>query len=113
MGRFQNHGRRHAGVKGFLPTASAQAPAVSRLKARKSHFLARRDKIIAARDRKFQKLGGHDGADGMKTEISWSRATEAIAIETRRRIGATALQVSSKNIRWHEFIVSEIRRRGS
>jgi hypothetical protein len=38
----------------------------------------------------------------MKTEISRSCATVAIAIETRRRIRAATLQISAKDIGWHE-----------
>jgi hypothetical protein len=113
VGRFQNHRRRQASIEGFFPATDAQTPAVPRLEAGKSYLRVRRNEIIATGDRKLQKLGGHDRTDCMKTEISWSCATEAITIEAGRWIRAATLQISAKNIGWHRLTVREIWLRGS
>lgn len=39
-----------------------------------------------------QEFGGHDGADGVPTEVLGSGRTAAVTIEAGKRIGATLFQ---------------------
>jgi hypothetical protein len=50
---FQHHRRGHAGFKGFLPAAGAQAPAVAGFEARKAVFGARGDQVVAPLQREI------------------------------------------------------------
>ena len=80
MRGFEHHGWRNAGLKGLLPAACTEAPAVARAKARKA--APRRDEVVAAPLGEGQKVVGHAGADHMQAGIVGPRVAEAIAVES-------------------------------
>ncbi|CPA30869.1 Uncharacterised protein [Mycobacterium tuberculosis] len=45
-----------------------------------------------------QEFGGHDGADGVPTEVLGSGRTAAVTIEAGKRIGATLFQGAAQHI---------------
>ena len=69
MGSLQQHLRRFARLQGFLPTGGAETPAIAGLQTGKTVSRLGRGKIVAARAREVEKLGRHDGADGMRSGI--------------------------------------------
>ena len=79
MRGFEHHGWRHAGLKGLLPAAGAEAPTVARAKPREA--AARRDEVVAAPLGEGQKVVGHAGADHMQAGVVGPRVAEAIAVK--------------------------------
>lgn len=82
MGGLQQHLRCLARLQGFLPTGGAQTPAITGLQAGEAVSGLRRGKIVAARARKFEELGGHDRADGVRSSIPRLGFTAAAAEPT-------------------------------
>ncbi len=83
MGGLQQNLRCLARLQGFLPASGAQTPAITGLQAGEAVSRLGRGKIVAARARKFEKLGGHDCADGVRPGIPRLGFTAAAAEPTR------------------------------
>ncbi len=59
---------------------------------------ARNRQVVADRALVCQEFGGHDGADGVPTEVLGSGRTAAVTIEAGKRIGATLFQGAAQHI---------------
>ena len=79
----QDHAGRLARLECFLPTRSTEAPTVAGFQALKAEFWHRCRKIVAARFGKLEKLGGHDSADRMATDILSPSVAAAVSKEPR------------------------------
>src|SRR5205085_291448 len=96
--RFEiDHGR-HSILERLLPAGYAQAPFVAVLYTRKTILRHRRRQIVADRSRVCQKFIGREDANCVTSEIVGSCPTKTVAVKTRHRIGAAALQLAAKDI---------------
>ena len=82
----QDHAGCLAGFKCFLPTGCAEAPTVAGFQAAKAEFRHRRRKIVATGFGKREKLGGHDGADGVAADILSRSVAAAVPKEARHGV---------------------------
>jgi hypothetical protein len=81
VGGAQDHAGSLAGLKRFLPPRGAEAPTVAGFQAAKAELRHRGQKIVAAGFGKREKLGGHDGADRVATDVLSSGVAAAVSKE--------------------------------
>ena len=82
----QDHAGSLAGLKRFLPTGCTEAPPVAGFQAAKAELRHRRRKIVATGFGKREKLGGHDGADGVAADILSRSVAAAVPKEARHGV---------------------------
>jgi hypothetical protein len=82
----QDHAGSLAGLEGFLPTRSTQAPTVAGFQAAKAELRYRGRKIVATRFGKREKRGGHDGADRVATDVLSPGVAAAVSKKARHRV---------------------------
>ena len=99
IGGCQHHRRRYSSFVRLKPALGDHTPPVARLQPRKAERGRRRDQVIADAALLPQEFRGHHRAHQMNGLI-WSRDAAAIAVETRNRICAAALQLAAKDIRF-------------
>ena len=80
----QDHAGHLARLESFLPARRTQAPTVSGPQAGKAESWDRRRKIIAVGFGKLEELIGHDGADGMTTDVFSTRIAASVSEEPRQ-----------------------------
>src|SRR5437763_741652 len=71
--------RRAARVERLPPARGAQAPSIAGLEAWEAVFGQRRGQVVAAALREGEELGGHDGADRVRTCVFGARVAAPVA----------------------------------
>jgi hypothetical protein len=87
-----------AGVDGLEPASDTQTPSITRRQSREVERRLGRDQIVAAVSTVREELGGHDGTQGVLTDVAVDVATPAVAQVASRRIGATRLEWVSEHV---------------
>jgi hypothetical protein len=82
----QDHAGRLARLKCFPPTRCTQTPPVAGPQTRKAEFWHRCRKIITAGSGKFEKRGGHDGADSVTPGVVSAGIAAAVSKKSRHGV---------------------------
>ncbi len=98
MSSPQDHAGRLARLKCFPPTWCTQTPPVAGPQTGKAEFWHRRRKIIAAGFGKFEKCGGHDGTDGVTTDVLSAGVAAAVSKKSRHRFQRADFQPVTEDI---------------
>ena len=98
MGGGQHDGRGDTVLVGVQPAHRDHAPAVAGLQTGEIVFRARGAQVIADGSLMLEEFRGHDGADGMATQILRTGATAAVAVEAGQWIGAALFQRPPKHV---------------
>ena len=98
---------------GATPASNAEAPTVSGAEAGKIELRMRCDQVVSSGAGKLQKLRSHHRANCVQSNIARTDAAKAIAIESSSRPAAAALEVSAKNVGWHDRTICKKAARGS
>ena len=94
----QDHAGSLAGLKRFLPTRCTQAPTVAGFQAAKAEFRHGRRKIVAAGFGKLEKLGSHDGADRVATDVLSPGVAAAVSKEARHGVYRAELKPVTEHV---------------
>ena len=98
MSRGKHYRSGAAVLIGQEPVRGRDAPTISWHQAGEAVFRSRRGQVVSDRALVLQKLGGHDGADGVPPEIFCPGCTAAVAIEAGERFGTARFQLSTEHV---------------
>jgi hypothetical protein len=94
----QYHTGRLARLKCFPPTRCTQTPPIAGPQTGKAEFWHRCRKIITAGFRKFEKRGGHDGADGVTPDVLSAGVAAAVSKKSRHGFQRADFQPVTEDI---------------
>jgi hypothetical protein len=93
--------RRDPAFERLFPARNANAPAITRLQARKTPLPMRSDQIVPHQDRVIEKVTCHLRANCMQANVLRSGPAITVAIKSGRRLPATGAQLTPENVRRH------------
>lgn len=94
----QDHARRTTGLQRLLPTRCAQTPSITRFESGEAELRDRCRKIVAARFRELEKLGGDNGTYGVVADILAAGVTTAVAKKTCHRTQGADLKPLAEHV---------------
>ena len=111
MGGGKHNRRGAAVVVGSQPVDGGDAPAVSRHEAGETVLRHRLREVVADGALVLQELGGHDGADGVQSDVLGTRRAAAVTVEAGERIVAARFKRATQRVAiCHRFSMNRHRR---
>jgi hypothetical protein len=94
----QDHARRVASLKGFLPAGGTEAPTVTRIQARKARSGNRCRKIVAMRFGELEKRRSHNGANRVTANVLSTGITTSISVKPCHRFVRTEIKRLTEDV---------------